>query len=225
MRAIFLVVAAVMPWAVRKWMLQKLCRAEFGNGAFVGMSYIDVSKLIMCDGAKIGKFNCFRQVRNVSLGKEASIGNLNWFTGASVESPPMQRCFEKGSYCSGALSLKDGAAITARHYIDIHADVDIGMMSIVAGVRSTILTHSIDFVSSRQRANGVVIGDYVFVGSNCIILPGAKVAGRCIVGAGSLVRGYLDQEWCSYGGQPARRLKSLDRSALFFHRKQAFVRW
>ena len=43
------------------------------------------------------------------------------------------------------------------------------MSSVVAGVRTTILTHEVDVATSRQGTAGLSIGEYCFVGSNARI--------------------------------------------------------
>ncbi len=37
----------------------------------------------------------------------------------------------------------------------------------------------------------ITIGDHTFIGSNCTILPNTKIGSKCIIGAGSVVRGVI----------------------------------
>ncbi len=64
------------------------------------------------------------------------------------------------------------SAITSRHFIDCTAGIKIGKYTTIAGIRTQILTHSIDLVKNRQDARPIEIGDYCFIGTNCVILPG-----------------------------------------------------
>lgn len=52
---------------------------------------------------------------------------------------------------------------------------------------------------------GIVVGDDVWVGANCVILDGAKIGDGCVVGASSIVRGHLEP-YGVYGGSPLRKL-------------------
>lgn len=52
---------------------------------------------------------------------------------------------------------------------------------------------------------GIVIGDDVWIGANCVILDGAVIGDGCVIAAASLVRGTLDP-FCIYGGNPLRKL-------------------
>jgi len=131
----------------------------------------------------------------------------------------------RGIYCAGRLTIGIGGAITSRHYVDLNGDVTIGRMTIVAGVRSTLLTHSIDLGKSCQRVSKITIGDYVFVGTNSVILSGASIPDQSVIAAGSLVRGVLSSSWSLYGGVPARWLRSVDHSSKYFTRSDPYVEW
>ena len=55
----------------------------------------------------------------------------------------------------------------------------------------------------------IVIGNNVFIGVNCIILPGTKVGNRCIIGAGAVVKGDFPDN-SVIAGVPAKKIKSVD---------------
>lgn len=52
---------------------------------------------------------------------------------------------------------------------------------------------------------GIVIGDDVWIGANCVILDGANIGTGCVIAAGSVVRGTLDP-YGIYGGNPIAKL-------------------
>jgi len=54
----------------------------------------------------------------------------------------------------------------------------------------------------------ITVGDNVFIGINSILLPGANVGNNCVIGAGSVVKGTLDQGYV-YAGVPAKKICSL----------------
>jgi len=87
----------------------------------------------------------------------------------------------------------------------------------------TILTH--DYSRSvLRRVYGEVIGDgaaveigeNVFIGMNAIILMGAHIGNNVIVGAGSVVNGYVPDN-VVVAGNPARVVKTLDE---FYHQRK-----
>jgi len=57
----------------------------------------------------------------------------------------------------------------------------------------------------RTSKGGIVIGDDVWIGANCVILDGAVIADGCVIGAGSVVRGALEP-YGIYAGNPLVRL-------------------
>jgi acetyltransferase-like isoleucine patch superfamily enzyme len=219
-RKSLLVVAALSPWFLRRLLLRALCGARFGKGAHVGFSYVDTQLLELGAGATVGSLNVIRHVREVRLGNGAALGYLNSVSGLSA----LTRADDRGTYGSGRLMIGDGGAITNRHYLDLHADIVIGRMALVAGVRSTFFTHSIELAENRQAMAPIHVGDYSFVGTNAVLLPGAHVPGRCAVAAGAVVTGRLEEPGCFYGGVPARKLKPIPENAAFFSRTDGPVK-
>ena len=57
------------------------------------------------------------------------------------------------------------------------------------------MTHSIDLAAGRQASAPVVIGEYGFVGTNCVLLGGSVLPERCVLGAKSL----LNKAWTEGG--------------------------
>lgn len=57
----------------------------------------------------------------------------------------------------------------------------------------------------RPSKGGIVVGDDVWIGANCVILDGAVIGQGCVIAAGSIVRGTLDP-YGIYGGYPIRRI-------------------
>lgn len=56
-----------------------------------------------------------------------------------------------------------------------------------------------------------IIGDYSWIGMNSIILPGVVLGPRTVVGAGSVVTKSFPEGYCIIGGNPAVKLKDIDR--------------
>ena len=57
----------------------------------------------------------------------------------------------------------------------------------------------------RPSKGGIVIGDDVWIGANCVILDGVIIGKGCVVAAGSIVRGMWD-DYGIYGGNPLVKL-------------------
>jgi acetyltransferase-like isoleucine patch superfamily enzyme len=60
-------------------------------------------------------------------------------------------------------------------------------------------------VSEVRLTRDVKIGNNVFIGGNCTVLPGAVIHDNVVVAAGTVVRGELDSN-AIYGGVPCRRI-------------------
>ena len=57
----------------------------------------------------------------------------------------------------------------------------------------------------RPSKGGVMIGDDVWIGANCVFLDGCIIGDGCVIAAGSIVRGKLDP-YGIYGGNPLVKL-------------------
>lgn len=57
----------------------------------------------------------------------------------------------------------------------------------------------------RPSKGGIVVGDDVWIGANCVFLDGAVVGDGCVIAAGCLVRGVLEP-YRVYGGHPLEEL-------------------
>lgn len=79
------------------------------------------------------------------------------------------------------------SAITNRHLIDCTDRVTLGRFTTFAGFRSQILAHSIDLAECRQSARPVTIGDYCFVGTDCVLLGGSALPDCSVLAAKSLL--------------------------------------
>lgn len=147
--------------------------------------YWSIASVTIGSSARIGPFNVVRGLAKLSMGDRARMGQWNW---VSASGPLV----DAGS--AGALVVGEDSAITARHYIDASGGVTIGHHTTVAGVRSTFVTHGIDWRASRQRTRRISIGDYCIVSSNVSIAPGTSVASRVVVGMGAVLAGDVGPE-------------------------------
>lgn len=206
-----------LPWPIKKLFLSFFYGYTIHPKAKIGFSYVYPDKLIMGDNSFIGHLNVIKGLSLLHMENDAIINRLNWITGHPLN---CKKYFLSELDRKPELHLAAHSAITNRHLIDCTNTVNIGQYSIVAGFRSQILTHTINFDNSTQSSAPISIGEYCFIGTGSIVLKGSKVPNYSIVGALSLVNKSFDQEWCLYAGTPARKVKLIDRSLPWFHRPQ-----
>jgi acetyltransferase-like isoleucine patch superfamily enzyme len=156
----------------------------------------------------------------VDLGERATIGDFNWISGLS---PADKKHFGEETSRDPAFVMGRHAALTSRHYVDCSNRVDIGEFATVAGARSQILTHAIDFRRNRQVSAPVRIGRYCFVGTACVVLKGAELPDCSVLAAGSSLSHAFGDPFTLYSGVPAKPVKPLDRDAEYFRRTAGFV--
>jgi acetyltransferase-like isoleucine patch superfamily enzyme len=56
-----------------------------------------------------------------------------------------------------------------------------------------------------ESKGGIIIGDDVWIGSNCVILDGSYIGTGCVIGAGSVVNGNL-ANFGIYVGNPLKQI-------------------
>jgi acetyltransferase-like isoleucine patch superfamily enzyme len=212
----------LLPWPARRRALQCLWGYRLHPTSRIGFSLVMSEQLFMEQHSRIGHLTVCKGLELLSLAASASIGNLNWITGfprARMTVPHFGHCRSR----SPRLCVGEHSAITNRHLIDCTDAVTIGHHSTVAGFRSQILTHSIDLAASRQGCQPVRVGDYCFVGTAAVLLPGSQLPSYSVLGAMSLLnKQYRDTHWL-YSGVPARPTKALSGEILYFEREAGAV--
>lgn len=220
-KKILAIVVCFFPQAVKRFLWRRVFGFDIHPSAKIGFSLLIPDSLVMRQNAKIGHFNVIKGVGEVRLDCSAYIGNLNWISGFPKNM--ISGHFADQHARSPKLVIGEHSAITNRHLIDCTDTVSIGKFSTVAGFRSQILTHSISIAESRQRSGTVVIGDYTFVGTGSIILPGSSLPSFSVLGAGSMLNKNYTEEYKLYGGVPARPLININGDSAYFTRKTGYV--
>jgi len=220
-KKILAIVVCFCPQTVKMFLWRRIFRFDIHSSAKIGFSLVIPNNLVMHQNASIGHFNVIKGVSEVILDCAASIGNLNWISGFPKNG-------ESGHFAdqysrSPKLVVGEHSSITNRHLIDCTDTVCIGKFATIAGFKSQILTHSISIAESRQRSGTVAIGDYTFVGTGSIILPGSSLPSFSVLGAGSMLNKNYTEEYKLYGGVPARPLKSINGDSSYFTRKVGYV--
>jgi acetyltransferase-like isoleucine patch superfamily enzyme len=205
----------LLPWRLRRQWLSILFGYDIHPSSHIGYSWVMPERLVLGEGARIGHMTVCRILDLVELGPYASIGQWNWITGIPAGDTEFYQHMtgRRAEFVMGPHS-----AVTSRHYVDCAGGVAIGAYATVAGIRSQIFTHSLDIEQSRQSAQKITIGSYTMIGTGSILLPGSSVPDRAVVGAGSVVTGSLDESLYLYAGVPARPIRKLPASLMYFHR-------
>lgn len=183
MRRALRIVIALLPATGFKSLLLRLTGYAVARSARIGPCLIvDVQDFSVANNARIGAFNVFRNLLRLELGPGSVIGQWNWVSA----SPELL-----ASGGSGCLLMGEQAAVTSRHYIDASGGVTIGRFTTVAGIRSTLITHGINWTENRQETKPIEIGDFCLIGSNACVAPGTRVHSRSVSGMGSTLCGEL----------------------------------
>jgi acetyltransferase-like isoleucine patch superfamily enzyme len=209
-----------LPWPIRRAILRSFFSYEISDTSRIGFSWICPKKLILKDGASIGSLTMCKNIDLLQLDEKASIGNLNWITGYPSDLPGH---FEHQPDRRPELIIGRESAITNRHLVDCTASVRIGSFATFAGFASQLLTHSINLQTNRQEAYPITIGDYCFVGTNCVMLGGSALPDYSVLGAKSLLNRAQTERYFLYGGVPAKPIKALPETHGYFLRKTGFV--
>lgn len=152
----------------------------------------------------------------ISIGEKVSlISSWRRATACALASPVRLRVFGPGAEISiGAESQLSGTSITARS-----THISIGRRVLIAP--NCIITDS-DFHAhwpmekrisepGLDKDRAVKIGDYVWIGMNCIILKGVEIGQGAIIGAGSVVTGKIPP-MCVAAGVPAKIVAYAEKS-------------
>lgn len=221
MKTLLLAVSLLLPWPLRRWWLRRFFGYEIHPTARIGRSWVQPGRLIMEAGARIGSGTVCKGLALIELKEGAHLGNLNWITGLPANH---DRYFRHQPERRPELRLGRHASITNRHLIDCTGTVSIGAFSTLAGFRSQILTHSIDLAESRQDSQPVSIGEYCFVGTDCVLLGGSALPDRSVLGAKSLLNKVFTEGGTLYGGVPAKAIRPLPTEQMrYFQRAEGWV--
>lgn len=153
-----------------------------GSARIGHLNLLRLRRLVMRQGAYLGRGNIIHGPISVSLADCAAIGNNNKI----VRGP-------RGMVTSGPACLRLGelAKITAEHRLDCTTSVSMGAFSTMAGTSCELWTHGYVHDQSgpgRYRIDGPVrIGHNVYIGSASIITAGVTIADGVIIGAGTTV--------------------------------------
>ena len=220
LRTLLAVFSAFLPWPLRRWMLAKFFGYKIHRTARLGFCVLLARDVIMEEHASIGHLTVCIHLDMVHLKPHSSIGRGNWITG--YPSGGAEHFAQQASR-RAELILGEHSAITNRHLIDCTSTVAFGRFTTFAGFRSQIISHTIDLVQNRQTSRPVTIGDYCFIGTDCVLLGGSALPDFSVLAAKSLLNREHKECHTLYGGIPARALRTLEKDCKYFHRTTGYV--
>lgn len=221
MRQIFMAMSIFFPFFIRRWLLQIFLGYRIHPTSRIGFSYVLPKILIMEANSRIGHFTVCKNLDLLHLKQHASLGRANWISGFPSGSS-VHFTHQQGR--RPELIIGEHSAVTHRHIFDCTNSVEIGNFSTFAGYNSQVLTHSIDLENSRQSSKPVSIGNYCFIGTDCVILGGGSLPDYSLLGAKSLLNKRYSDRYYLFAGVPARPVKKLSEEMLYFSRKEGFVK-
>lgn len=212
-----------LPWFLKRRLYEWLFNYKLHKTSHIGFTWIFVDNLSLERGSKIGHFSVIKGLHNIQLGEFSIIGNLNWITAFPLTTDSLHFRHESGQRIP-ELILGSHAAITHRHLFDCTNRIEIKRFTTFAGFKSTVLTHSIDLKECRQSSKPVVIGEYCFIGTGCIVMGGTNIPDRSVLAAGSTINKAMENNGCLYGGTPAIFIKTIENNDYgYFKRTTGFV--
>jgi acetyltransferase-like isoleucine patch superfamily enzyme len=172
---------------------------RLGDGVlFKGLPLID-----MRDGARI------------SLGDSVTLNSCNFGHHVLLHSSVKIMADREGAI----IEVGDNTRI---HGSCLHAykRISIGKGCLI-GANTNIIDgngHDLAFDNVEKRyttigeAEDVIIEDNVWIGMNCIVLPGTHIGHGSVISAGSVIRGNVPP-FCIFGGNPARLVKQYEETS------------
>ena len=84
------------------------------------------------------------------------------------------------------------------------------MIGEYTSIRDFTHNHNLSLITmnkSKDIISSIIIGNNVWIGRGCIIMPGANIEDGVVIGANSVVKGHFKKE-SIYAGSPIKLLKT-----------------
>ncbi|MCC6817482.1 MAG: acyltransferase [Bacteroidia bacterium] len=221
MKKLLKLFVVISPWPIKRFLLSKVFGYEIHPSARIGLAWIFPSHLKMAKNSKFYSFSTAIHLDLIDLGENSSIGRGCWITGLSTlsDSPYFKHQPDR----KAALIMGHDSHFTKNHHIDCTNTIKVGNLVTIAGYQSQFLTHSINIVENIQDSAPIEIGDFTFVGTNVVMLGGAKLPAYSVLGAKSLLNKKFEEEYKLYGGVPAKPIADMPKDTKYFFRTDGFV--
>lgn len=125
---------------------------------------------------------------------------------ANIGSSLYHGCYILNHY--GIFKLGRNSHLGAFCYVNVcYGNIEIGN-DVAIGPGTKIISYSNHYqrgkkITEIRLIGDVIIGNNVFIGANCSILPNTTISNNVIIAAGSVVKGKLEEN-AIYGGAPCR---------------------
>lgn len=198
MRKVALIIIALLPFNAVRIFFYNLMGYKISYDSRIGMlNYLDFKQCTIVK-SQIGNLNVF-QCGTFSLGRNTRIGKLNkiknllaFTTGENV------KVKSKNDFLASAgnspyrkyesFAIGNNSTVTSGHVIECADTITLGDFVIVGGINSQFWTHG--FTNDKVRIQGpITLGNHIYVGSSCMILPGITICDDVSLAAGTI--GYI----------------------------------
>ncbi len=148
-----------------------------------------------CGSARLAPSITLAGAKNISLGSRTRIGKGCFLTARN-----------------GELALEDYASVSPG--VNIGADdgsvfigkyTAVGPGSVIRAANHCFERTDIPIIFQGHRAGKVIIGEDVWIGANCVILPNVRIGRGAVIGAGAVVARDVEP-WAIMAGVPARKI-------------------
>lgn len=197
----------LLPWFIRRRMLCLLFGYKIHKTARIGLSIVMPARLEMGAGCKIGHFTLCKRIDRLAMAEGSGIGSFHLITGIPTSN---NRHFQHVKERRCEMVLGKCVGIPSRKFFDCNGGIYIGDYTTVAGQWTQFLTHSIDIYNARQDARPIHVGKYCFIGTGCILLPGASLPDYSVLGAGAVLNKEMTEGGMIYAGVPATPRKKIN---------------
>ena len=119
--------------------------------------------------------------KNVSIQGNVNFGN-NVFLGGNVE---VRNLTNEISYIGDNVSINRNTILRGKYKIG--RDCAIGPNCTIIGANHNFKDKTKSIKSQGSSIKGIVIGNDVWIGANCVILDGVTIGEGSVIGAGSIV--------------------------------------
>jgi acetyltransferase-like isoleucine patch superfamily enzyme len=214
-RYLVLAFATVLPWALKRRVLERVLGYRIHPTARIGLSLVNCREVELGPNVYIGHLCVIQGLDRLRIGEGGHVGPMNW-----IKAPrPDHHWFVGRPERDPSCYLGDHAILTARHSIDCSDAVTIGDFSMLAGGGTWLLTHEIDLDDPLPRCAPIRIGDRCLLHGRVTVRAGSTLPEGAVIAAGGVVVSPLSEGYTLYGGVPVQPLKKVDPGAEFFNRR------
>lgn len=148
----------------------------------------------------------------ISLGANSALVSSPNLTALGVAHPVILRTLREGA----VIEIGDDTGISGAS-ICANSSISIGRRCLLGADVAVFDTnfHPLEKIPRRylpipqpSHQDRIVIGDDVFIGMRAIVLPGTTIGDGAVIGAGSVVRGVVEDN-AVYAGNPAKKIRSI----------------